>query len=97
MCVPIASKASKETKELPKGVTTTESVTTGHPKQAASPSPAWVRRGRSSQTPGVMPRTASKEDGWREEAGVTPRRRPERTGEGPQFVCPNVCKERGFC
>jgi len=36
MCVPVANKAGKETKGLPKDAATTRSVTTGQPKQATS-------------------------------------------------------------
>ena len=94
---PSPSQAGKETKELPTGAASTKSVTTGQPKQASSPSPAWLRRGRSSQKPGVTPRTAPQGDGRREEARVTPRRRLDRPGEGPQFAYPIVSKERRHC
>ena len=36
MCAPIAGQVGKETKGLPTGVATTESVTAGRPKQATS-------------------------------------------------------------
>lgn len=97
-CIPPSpSQAGKETKGLPTGVVSTESVTTGQPKQATSPSPAWLRRGRNSQMPGVMSRTAPQGDGRREEARVTPRRRLDRSGEGPQFAYSIVSRKRRHC
>jgi hypothetical protein len=74
-------------------------VTAGSPGAGPEkPGPVWRQSRRSSQTPGVMPRTAARFGGWtavRIRSG-RPGRKRLRPGEGRQFTTPVPSIER-FC